>query len=184
MTIAELENERRIPRDMMTYDRAVRKCRKISEEIFKLMSSSEPGTFSVNIDYKYKLNNILHKEIYLTVVGRKVHLEDSLALLYWILRFCLKLKKDYRSVKMEDVPREMWRILISSAQTLYPPKMTKLFNATKEQNIWVSNFRLTNETAKQLYGTKYVPILNQHDPLSWKLARTAHIGQAGVHHTF
>ena len=137
LPIAELEIERRKPHDMMNYDKAVMKCRKISEDIFKLMSSSDPGTFSVNIDYKYKLHNTLHKEIYLTVIGRKENLEDSLTLLYWILRFCLKLKKDYRSVKMEDVPREMWQILIYCAQTLYPPKMTKLFNATKEQNIWV-----------------------------------------------
>ena len=41
---------------------------------------------------------------------------------------------------------------------------------------------------EDIYGAviqvKHIPILSRFDPLSWKMVRSAHISEAGIHRTF
>ena len=109
---------------------------------------------------------ILKEELYKMIVGRKQSIEDSMSLLYWIIRFTLKAKKEKRDIKLADIPREMWRTLVISGQTNFPPKVFKLFSETKVQNVIVTEFRLSNETAVSLYGAKHIHILSRFDLLA------------------
>ena len=85
---------------------------------------------------------------------------------------------------MEAVRREAWATLIKTAQTHYPAGVSKLEEAVVH-GIKVTNLRLASHTARELYGTKHLPILGVDDPIRTKFIRRAHTtdstGSRGTH---
>ena len=78
-----------------------------------------------------------------------------------------------RATHME-VRREALGILLRSLQLHYPMGVNELAE-TEIHQIKVTNLRLDSQTARSLYGTKYIPVLGKEDPIKFKAMSRAHM---------
>ena len=85
----------------------------------------------------------------------------------------------------EEVRKEALGIILRSGQAHFQEGV-KDTAETEIQGIQTTNLRLASHTARSLYGTKYIPILGEEDPLKEKVLRKAHLAGPqvlrSVHH--
>ena len=69
--------------------------------------------------------------------------------------FCLHI-----IASQEEVRKEAWGIILRSGQAHFPEGVKEMAE-TEIQGIQTTNLRLASNTARSLYGTKYIPILGE-----------------------
>ena len=156
----------------------------ISRTLGEFVDSPRYEDIGLDMEYTYKVQMVINKELYCRLLARKFGIEQCMKLFYWVLRIALKWQKKLYGLTLKNVPREIWRTFLRSSQANFPPKKLKTMDTVYLHDVLVSDFRLENTTASALYGTKNVPVLSKDDPIIWKLIRRAHISSEGIHRTF
>ena len=123
---------------------------------------------------------VINKELYCKLLARMFGIEQCMKLFYWVLRIAMKWQKKAYGLPLKDVPREIWRTFLRSSQANFPPRKLKTMDTVYLQDVLVSDFRLDDTTASELYGKKNVPVISRDDPIIWKLIRRAHISTEGI----
>ena len=103
-----------------------------------------------------RLRTTLSKQDYDKWCGRFFHLESMFAAI--CILTSLEMYREGMQGAMSMVKREAWAVLLRSAQTHYQAGVMKL-QETEVYGIKVTDLRLASHTARELYGTKHLPIL-------------------------
>ena len=78
-----------------------------------------------------------------------------------------------------DYRKEAWGLILRSAQKHFSEGTEKISDS-QIHGIKVMSLRLQSNTARSLYGTKYLPVLGTDDPMKTQLIRKAHETEHGA----
>ena len=78
-----------------------------------------------------------------------------------------------------DYRKEAWGLILRSAQKHFSEGMEKISDS-QIHDIKVMSLRLQSNTARSLYGTKYLPVLGADDLMRTQLLRKAHELEPGA----
>ena len=78
-----------------------------------------------------------------------------------------------------DNRKEAWGLMLRSAQRHFSEGMAEISD-TQVHGIKVMVLRLQSNTARDLYGTKYLPVIGGNDPMRTLLLRRAHELEPGA----
>ena len=79
----------------------------------------------------------------------------------------------------EDVKKEGQGILLRSGQKHFPKDIRKMSDSMVS-GVQTMSLRLQSNTATEIYGTRFLPLLGSDDPLRLKVMRWAHELGAGT----
>ena len=135
------------------------------------MGQEGPGRNLLDHQYTFNLNLTLSREVY-DRWSAKFFLLSKMLRATAILA-SLELSRLHIMASPEEVRKEAWGIILRSGQTHFLEGVKEMAE-TEIQGIQTTNLRLASHTARSLYGTKYIPILERKNPLKKKLMRKAH----------
>ena len=76
-----------------------------------------------------------------------------------------------------DSEKEAWRSVLLSSQYHYPIKTGKAWAVCDIGGVKCRVRRLEGGDANMVFGTKFLPIISNQDPIMGKLIRLAHLGE-------
>ena len=129
------------------------------------------GNNLIDHNYDYKTDLILTRETYLRWINKFFSL-GPLFRTSCILAGCDLSRKriDFSTV---DIKKEGCGLLLRSAQTHFMKDIEKMSDS-EIQGVKTMSLRLQSHTARELYGTRFLPVLGSEDPLRYKVIRMGH----------
>merc|ERR1712055_115389 len=131
------------------------------------------GTGNNLLDHHYetKLNLILDRKVYLRWINKFFTMESLLSAAAWLT--CLWSSSLHMDTSAMDYKKEAWGLLLRSGQKYFSEGIEKISDS-QICDIRVMSLRLQSNIARNLYGTKYLPVLGADDPMKTQLMRRAH----------
>ena len=80
-------------------------------------------------------------------------------------------------MKNVNSEKEAWRSVLLSSQYHYPIKTGKTWTVCDIGGVKCRVRRLEGGDANMIFGTKFLPIISNQDPIIGKLIRLAHLGE-------
>ena len=128
------------------------------ENSVRSLDQEDPWRNLLDHKYTFSLNLTLSREVYDRWSAKFFLLSKMLrtaSILASLELFCL-----HMIASQEEVRKEAWGIILRSGQAHFPEGVKEMAE-TEIQGIQTTNLRLASNTARSLYGTKYIPILGE-----------------------
>ena len=129
------------------------------------------GDNLIDHNYDYKTDLTLTKETYIRWTNKFFSL-GPLFRTSCILAGC-DLSRKKVDFSMVDIKKEGSGILLRSAQTHFMKNIEKMSDS-EIQGVKTMSLRLQSHTARELHGTRFLPVLGSEDPLRYKVIRMGH----------
>jgi hypothetical protein len=135
------------------------------------MLETGPGAKLLDQHYQPRSNLTLSKEEYLHIISHYFFFDRVLR--FFCYAISVDIAKNHPTLVSWDVRKEAFISMLRTSQKIFPKGITSLSDS-EVHDVKCMSLRLQSITAREIFDTKWLPVISLEDPLRFKLTRKGH----------